>query len=252
MANEWRRFTVEELSGYNGQNGSPIYVAYGGRVIDVTASRFWRGGRHMRLHAAGSDLSSEMTRAPHDASVLDRYPQVGVLVSAEKAAAPVSTLPAALERFLLKHPFFRRHPHPMTVHFPIVFMMFAPLFSILFLLTRLSGFEITAVNCLAAGMIFCVLVIPTGFLSWWINYEARPMLPVTVKIVVSLALFLDGLAALIWRLRDPQVLSRPGGPSLPYLLLVVLLLPMVVVVAWYGATLTFPIHREKVAGPGGQ
>jgi uncharacterized membrane protein len=180
---------------------------------------------------------------------------VGVLVREEieaEAAAGESLsgeLPAILERFLHRHPFFRRHPHPMTVHFPIVFMMFAPIFTVLFLITGFNGFEITGLNCLAAGLLFCLVVIPTGFFTWWINYLARPLRAVTIKIVVSLAMFLDGLVALIWRLSDPAVATRASGPNILYLVLIFILLPMILVVGWFGATLTFPLRKEKRGEP---
>jgi len=247
VAEELRKFTVEELKAFNGENGKPIYIAYKGRVINVTGSKMWRGGLHMKLHRAGADLSSEIARAPHGLDVLDRFPQVGILVLETRESPPAEAatggLPAALEKFLARHPFFQRHPHPMTVHFPIVCMMFTPLFTLLYLATGLQGFEITALNCLAAGLLFCLVVIPTGFFTWWVNYLARPLLPVTIKIVVSLIMFADGLAALIWRLADPAVVNRASGVNAVYLILVLLLLPMVVVVASYGAILTFPLHK---------
>ena len=268
MVEELRKFTVEDLAGFNGENGTPIYIAYEGRVFDVTASRLWRGGMHMKRHPAGRDLTVEMSAAPHDLSVLERFPQVGVLVPqgqevtpngrsavlpsaaarSASAAEGGSPLPRFLEEILERHPFFRRHPHPMTVHFPIVLMIFAPVFTLLYLVTGWPGFETTAVNCLAAGLLFCLVVIPTGLFTWWVNYEARPMRPVTVKIVLSACMFADGLAAFLWRLGDPGVVARTG-PSIPYLVLVFLLLPMVVVVAWFGATLTFPLRRANTSGP---
>jgi predicted heme/steroid binding protein/uncharacterized membrane protein len=282
MAKELKKFTAEDLSRFTGENGSPIYVAYDGRVFDVTASRFWRGGMHMKRHPAGRDLTAEMSAAPHDMSVLDRYPQVGVLVpavapgsmqhssaaeggaakggaaeggaaedgSGENALEPrqAPTLRALIEQFLERHPFYRRHPHPMTVHFPIVFFIFSPLFTVLYLATGVSGFEITALNCLVAGLVFCLIVIPTGFFTWWINYDARPMRPVTIKIVLSLCMFVDGIIVLAWRLADPGVVTRHSGPSIPFLILDFLLLPMVVVVAWFGATLTFPLARTHRRG----
>ncbi len=252
MAQEHREFTAEDLASFNGENGLPIYIAYEGRVFDVTASKFWRGGMHMKRHPAGRDLTAEMSAAPHDMSVLDRYPQVGVLVPSAPASHPASEpaqgLPPALERFLDRHPFFRRHPHPMTVHFPIVFLIFAPVFTFLYLFTGYRVFEITAVNCLAGGLLFCLVVIPTGLFTWWVNYDARPMRAVTIKIVVSVCMFVDGLAALVWRLRDPDVLTRSGGLGVAYLVLQCLLLPMVVVVAWFGATLTFPLARTRRPG----
>jgi len=260
MAERLHTLTTADLARFNGENGSPAYVAYEGRVFDVTASRYWRGGMHMKRHAAGSDRTSEMLAAPHDPSVLDRFPQIGVLVPAQETSTPTGrssaaassrdqgALPEALEAFLQRHPFFRRHPHPMTVHFPIVFMIFSPVFTALSLATGFSGFEITAVNCLAAGLLFCLIVIPTGLFTWWINYSARPMTPVTVKIVLSSVMFVDGLTALLWRLRDPGVLVGKAGASIPWLVLDFLLLPMVVLVAWYGASLTFPLARAKRSG----
>ena len=244
-----RKFSREELSSFNGENGRPIYIAYKGRVIDVTGSKMWRGGMHMKRHSAGQDLTAEMKDAPHDVDVLERYPQVGVLDAEEPVPAEASRsakVPAALERFITRHPFFLRHPHPMTVHFPIAFLVFAPVFTALFLLTGIQGFEITALNCLGGGLAFCLVVIPTGLFTWWVYYEARPMRPVTIKIVVSLVMFVDVLAAFLWRLLDPHVVTRPvAGISVLYLVLVFLLLPMVLVVAWFGATLTFPLRREK-------
>ncbi|MGD0724535.1 MAG: DUF2231 domain-containing protein [Spirochaetia bacterium] len=253
MAEELRKFTVEELKEFNGENGKPIYIAYKGRVIDVTGSKMWRGGQHMKRHSAGADLTAEIAQAPHGIDVLDRFPQVGILIrdtqEQPKTEAMTGALPAALERFLARHPFFQRHPHPMTVHFPIVFIMCAPLFTLLYLATGLQGFEITAFNCLAAGLLFCLVVIPTGFFTWWVNYMARPLVPVTIKIVISLVMFVDGLSALIWRVRDPTVVTHLAGLNVLYLVLILLLLPMIVVVASYGAILTFPLHKSDKKQP---
>jgi predicted heme/steroid binding protein/uncharacterized membrane protein len=263
MTEQLHSFTIEDLKRFNGQNGSPVYIAYEGRVFDVTASRFWHGGMHMKRHTAGRDLTSEMSAAPHDLSVLERFPQIGVLVPAARPSPmgrsavripsgrhPGHALSAAFGAFLERHPFFRRHPHPMSVHFPIVFMISSPIFTLLYLTTGFAGFEVTAINCLAAGLLFCLVVIPTGLLTWWINYEARPMRQVTVKIVISSLMFADGLAAFVWRLLDPRVITGKTGPSVPWLFLDFLLLPMVVVVAWYGAALTFPLTRAKRSGTG--
>ena len=242
-----RKFSQEELRSFNGQNGKPVYIAHNGRVFDVTASKMWRGGMHMKRHAAGQDLSAEMGAAPHGVEVLDRYPQVGVLEERQPAVAlspAASALPPRLERFLTRHPFFLRHPHPMTVHFPIAFLISAPVFTALFLITGVSGFEVTAFNCLGGGLFFCLVVIPTGLFTWWVYYQARPMRPVRVKIVVSLVMLADVLGAFLWRILDPQVARSPAGVNALYLVMVFLLLPLVLVVAWFGATLTFPLRRE--------
>ena len=41
-----------------------MYIAQGGKVIDVTASKLWKGGLHMKRHRAGSDLSADIAAAP--------------------------------------------------------------------------------------------------------------------------------------------------------------------------------------------
>ena len=76
-----RKFTLEELKQFDGRDGRPAYVAFDGKVYDVTDSFLWVSGDHQGQHEAGKDLSSEMQFAPHREEVLERVKQVGVLVS---------------------------------------------------------------------------------------------------------------------------------------------------------------------------
>jgi predicted heme/steroid binding protein len=73
-----RKFTREELGCYNGNDGVPIFVAYEGIVYDLSGSFLWRGGRHQVLHWAGKDLTEEIHLAPHDATMLYKFPIVGI------------------------------------------------------------------------------------------------------------------------------------------------------------------------------
>jgi predicted heme/steroid binding protein len=75
-----RTFTREQLRRYRGQNGAPIYFAYGGKVYDASESWHWRGGRHQVVHEAGQDLTELLSDAPHGEDLLARLPVVGVLV----------------------------------------------------------------------------------------------------------------------------------------------------------------------------
>lgn len=75
---ETRKFTTAELGEFNGKNGKPAYVAYKGKVYDVTDSSQWLDGDHLG-HEAGQDLTEEMEIAPHAEDVMDRMKQVGVL-----------------------------------------------------------------------------------------------------------------------------------------------------------------------------
>ena len=74
-----REFTLEDLKQYNGRDGNPAYVAYDGKVYDVSDSSMWDDGDHMGSHDAGADLTAEHDDAPHDVHIVD-FPQVGVLV----------------------------------------------------------------------------------------------------------------------------------------------------------------------------
>ncbi|MFH1185493.1 MAG: cytochrome b5 domain-containing protein, partial [Chloroflexota bacterium] len=70
----WRRITRSELRRCNGKGGSPAYVAYRGRVYDVSRSFLWQHGRHQALHSAGSDLTDSLADAPHSSRMLRRFP----------------------------------------------------------------------------------------------------------------------------------------------------------------------------------
>ncbi|MSP12167.1 MAG: cytochrome b5 [Chloroflexi bacterium] len=67
-----RVFKEWELRRYNGDNKSPMYIAYQGIVYDVTACPRWRTGTHERLHFPGQDLTGELADAPHKAEVFNR------------------------------------------------------------------------------------------------------------------------------------------------------------------------------------
>jgi len=76
-----RKFTLEELKQYDGRDGRPAYIAYKGKIYDVTESFLWIGGDHQGQHEAGKDITSEIQSAPHGEEMLERVKLVGVLIS---------------------------------------------------------------------------------------------------------------------------------------------------------------------------
>ena len=80
MESELKKFSIEELKNYNGQVGKLAYIAYNGKVYDVTQSSFWLGGDHLGAHQAGKDLTEELELAPHKQETLEKMKIVGVLV----------------------------------------------------------------------------------------------------------------------------------------------------------------------------
>ena len=229
--------SLEELAQKDGKEGRPVYIAHQGRIYDVSRSNLWKTGSHMKRHPSGKDLTVDIGAAPHGPEVLERYPQVGVVKPA--SANEEKTF---LEPLFRKLPFLRRHPHPMTVHFPIAFMLSAPFFTLLYLITGQPSYDTTALHCLAAGVIFTPIVMLTGFTTWRVNYAARPIRPINIKIAVSILMLAVSLAALLWREAAPGVLANPEDARYIYLLLVFSLAPMVAVIGWNGAKLTFPFE----------
>ncbi|OPY75435.1 MAG: hypothetical protein A4E65_03557 [Syntrophorhabdus sp. PtaU1.Bin153] len=232
----------EFLAACNGKNGNPTYIAHNGRVIDVSASTLWQGGLHMQRHSAGKDLTADINAAPHGLEVLDRYPQVGIL---KEKGPPERPMPNVLAVLLRQFPLLRRHPHPAIVHFPVALMVCPFLFCLLYLVTGARTFETTAFHCLGAGVLFIPPAMATGFFTWWLNYMAKPVRQVTIKIWLSSVMLIIAIVAFLWRIFDPSVLQNLRGPAVIYLVLVFVLAPLALTVGYYGGTLTFPFEQQK-------
>jgi uncharacterized membrane protein len=194
----------------------------------------------MKRHHAGRDLTTDIQAAPHGTEVLERYPQVGIL----KEKAVEREIPEALSFLLSRFPFLRRHPHPMIIHFPIAFMFSTAVFNILYILSGNKAFETTALHCLAGGVLFTPLAIGTGFYTWWLNYMAKPTRAVAIKQRVSAVLFAVEIIVFVWRIEVPDILASFQFAGVIYFLLILSLFPMVTVIGWFGAKLTFPIEKE--------
>ncbi|MCG6880990.1 MAG: cytochrome b5 [Deltaproteobacteria bacterium] len=237
-----KEFELEKLQEFDGKEGKPAYVAYNGKVYDVSGSKRWKGGLHMNRHHAGNNLTSDIQAAPHEPSVLERYPQVGTL---KKEKQTDRQLPPIVSRILEKAPFFRRHPHPMTIHFPIAFTFATLAFTLLYLITGLKNFDVTAFYCLGAAVFFTPVAIVTGFYTWWVNYGARAIRPVRIKQKLSFLLLSLEIGLFIWRWNNPMLLQSLGWQRLIYLLLVLSMFFVVTMIGWFGASLTFPIEKPE-------
>ncbi|UII27820.1 cytochrome b5 [Fulvivirga maritima] len=76
--NDIPTYTIGQLALRNGQDKDDIWVAYQGKIYDVTSSRLWRNGQHYE-HWAGQDLTPELVDAPHNENVFDKFKVVGQL-----------------------------------------------------------------------------------------------------------------------------------------------------------------------------
>jgi predicted heme/steroid binding protein len=77
------RFTLEELSRFDGSEKRPAYIAYKGKIYDVTSSKLWVEGNHVRKHLAGNDLTEALRAAPHDEDKILGMPLIGELITSE-------------------------------------------------------------------------------------------------------------------------------------------------------------------------
>jgi predicted heme/steroid binding protein/uncharacterized membrane protein len=234
-----KEMTSEELLSFGGKDKNPAYVAFQGKIYDVSMSPLWPKGLHMKRHPAGKDLSAEISAAPHGPEVLERLPQVGIL----KKGVPeeLKHLPAALQRFLQQFPMARRHPHPMVVHFPIAFLMGASLFMLLYLLFQIRAFETVSFYLLLLGAISSPLAMTTGLFTWWINYRLKLTDYVKRKIQLSILLLIFETVLILWRSLSPKI-SVPGIHPI-YFILMLILTPIVGLLGYYGGQMTFPTEK---------
>src|SRR4030043_2024538 len=230
-----KEITPEELLSFNGKDGKPVYIAFQGKVYDVSKSPLWSKGLHMNRHPSGKDLSGEVSAAPHGTEVFERDPGGGVLKKGpqEELKPP----PAILQNLLKKFPMAKRHPHPMVVHFPLAFLMASSLFVLLHLIFKNASFEATSFYLLILGALASPFAMATGLFTWWINYRLKLTLFVKRKIQFSILLLIFEVVLILWRGFQPHI-SNPI-----YFIMMILLTPIVSILGYYGGQMTFPAEK---------
>ncbi len=81
-------FSIEELRAFDGREGRAAYIAFKGNVYDVTASRLWKDGSHLRKHSAGGDLTEILKTAPHGEEKILSMRRIGRVRSGFEGARP--------------------------------------------------------------------------------------------------------------------------------------------------------------------
>ena len=88
LATQKQNLNLEELSQFYGREGRPAYIAYQGDIYDVSGSKLWSGGIHLKKHAAGSDLTEALKGAPHGEDRVLKMKRVGRLLEQAEAGNP--------------------------------------------------------------------------------------------------------------------------------------------------------------------
>ncbi len=236
MTEPAKTYTAEELKQFDGKEGRRSLVAFKGLVYDVTDSKLWRNGVHVRKHHAGHDLTAEMGPAPHEADVMDSFEIVGRLaVEPVIEEAPVPWLWDYSNR---------RHLHPVSVHYPIALGMVASLLQAVSLFTDapLAGqLRFAAFINLLISTIFTFPAVITGLSSWWYDYNATWAWPYLQKNVLSLLLVLVSCTAVgIWFAAPLTPGIAEGMLFWTYSILVFVKTPIVLGLGYYGGRISFP------------
>jgi len=223
----------QELRNKDGKDGRPTYVAYNGKVYDVSKSKLWAGGTHMGRHHAGMDLTSLLPLAPHGEEVFQRVVTAGEL---EKQAP----LPGEQTREQFRKLYAKYHPHPVSIHFPMGVFFFSALMQGLFLLTGIRSLESSAFYALLFAALATPPAMAAGLFSWWVNYEMALTAIFRNKLVFSAVALTLSLVALIIRVANPDMASVGGGALWAYSAVVFAIIPSIFFVAYNGGKITWP------------
>jgi predicted heme/steroid binding protein/uncharacterized membrane protein len=204
------------LAQNNGQDGKKALVAYQGKVYDVTESKRWKGGKHMNRHLSGTDLTADMTAAPHGADVLERFQAV-----AEFFAAPEPEVDEVAEKLFwpltwlyAKFPILRRHLHPVAVHFPIGSFAAGTVFALLALVLGNESMATTSWHVVLFATILAPAAYISGLQTWWLYYDFAVNPKIAIKLVGGIVLFVLGIAAAA--VFDAGAVTAGSGAGLAY------------------------------------
>jgi arsenite oxidase small subunit len=88
-----RSFSKDELEKFDGKEGRPLYIAFNGKIYDLSNSKLWIQGTHMGIHTRNEDLAETIKTAPHGEEMLQRFTVLGTLAEQlPQAPTPVAAM----------------------------------------------------------------------------------------------------------------------------------------------------------------
>jgi uncharacterized membrane protein/mono/diheme cytochrome c family protein len=133
------------------------------------------------------------------------------------------------------------HPiHSIFVHFPAGLIPTSVIFFVLYLYFRKQIFELISILLLNVSILFIFLAIVTGIYDWQIRYNGYFIPPIMIKFYLSFIILLLGV--LIYILRKQRTKSKNSEPLYKYygyISLYFVLLPLVVIIGYFGGELVF-------------
>ena len=141
--------------------------------------------------------------------------------------------------------YFGLHPHPVSVHFPIAYLMGLIVLLLLFLVTGSEIFDTVAYYLLWMGVVMTPVAMLAGAISWWFNFGHKFTSRFRIKLGVSISLFVVGVVALILRTTRPAAFIDREPVGWAYFGLVLLMVAMVAVLGWIGARISLPPRKRN-------
>lgn len=223
---EERSISQRELGENNGKEGKPTYIAHNGKVYDVSRSKLWRNGAHMKIHQAGHDLTANLAAAPHGEEVFLGVHLVGELVREETRFEKIIT---QIEKL---------HLHPISVHFTTAYSMAVSLFTLLSLLIPYPPIELASWFMLILAFMAAPASILTGTFSWKASFGGKMNNIFRNKIAWAFILFVVLAVAFVLRFTHSSI-SEMGDLRYIYIALVLFLTPCVTILGYYGGKIAY-------------
>lgn len=226
-----KKFSERELIEYDGKNGRRAFIAFNGKVYDVTDSSKWREGLHFRAHSAGIDLSNSLNDSTHGPEVLAGFPVVGDFDTAEEISS--------FKRFLVYTA--NRHAHSIFSHFTVSSFVLAPIILICSMaIPTWKPFESLSFQLLFIGFLSLPFSISTGLISWWAKYSFDLSGLIKKKLMFSFFLLIVSTIIVFWRLLGSDLILWNLSLWLLYACLNLFAFLCNAILGKVGGELTFP------------
>lgn len=250
--------TLEELKQYDGKEGRPAYIAYKGKIYDLSKSDFWAGGIHMGIIKAGEDVTEKIGLSPHGEVNIFRYPAIAELEGKSVASA---TMPAKLseeqEKMVRYQKLYKKyHPHPIMVHFPMGIIPFAFFAQIIGFICPLEiYFTFASVVAMMIGTVFIIPAMATGTVSYIVNYNKTANIYLKRKIRLSSLALAVGIITSIYgyiyidRMITPEAFIGFSCPfyscgAWSYTILTAIMTGLVIAIGYNGGKMTWPDDKK--------
>lgn len=226
-----KKFSPRELIEYDGKNGRRAFIAFNGKVYDVTDSSKWRDGLHFKAHSAGTDLSNALHEGTHGPEVLAGFPVVGDFDAAENISI--------FKRFLLYTA--NRHVHSISSHFTVSSFVLSPIILICsMVIPEWRPLESLSFQLLIIGFLSLPFTIITGLIDWWVKYSYSLNSLIKKKLLFSASLLLVSTIIVLWRFFDPTLILVDSSFWPLYVCLNLFAFLCNAILGKVGGALTFP------------